>query len=245
MSWQTKGLIKKTPWRWIRDLFDDTVYIHTGRKLIKVNNQTWNENQTNTKPSQIKLPQPVMEEISIEMNPATPNAFINTRQIEDYAAVATENIQVIAVPTPYFIPIPIKTIKFKIIRSSYIIKIKIPRIKINLPALKRFALMMLIVTLCLTSFLTVFFFYRGMNLIDGDYIGQTYRMKMAEFDKQIVTTYEARVSHVEEELNAFKAFKDFQDFKSLTNYRAPQPKIINIYKYYKNKKEPIKQTILK
>lgn len=266
-EWKTWGHYKRTPWRWVRDLFDDTLYLRRASAIRKRNKKIFvkKENHITSPKNTIQKPEPppvrvVREGIDPELPqkyhidplpserrwqdlPATKNAFIKTNKIEDYAASSTENVQVITVPTPYFIPIPIKTIKFKIVRTKKIVKIPLPKIKINIPMLKRLALSSLIVTLIVVSFVAAFIFYRGVSLMDGDFIGETYKMKIAEYENNLIVPITARVQRLEGDVNTLRGMKDYQDVKDILSGKYKTPPTLQLdydskEPFFKTKRQP-------
>jgi len=256
-NWLHTSYRKRTPWRWIRDLFDNTAYVRRGHQITKQNEKKYarkikaqdiaqllpaKEKSIETMPAVQSAV--IIPEIVTTPPPAT-NSYVESKNINDYAACSTQSVEVIAVPTPYFIPIPIKTVKFKVVRTKKIIPIKIPKIKYSLVALKRFALATMIFTLISMSLATSILFYRGIKFMDGDYVGETYRMKMAEFDKETMVRFESRVSQIETDMNNFRAQKELGEFIKLSHWTPPKPKVIIINKYYKNRKAPVTQTISK
>lgn len=239
MSWQTKGLSKRSPWRVIRDFFDDTTY--RPRMLVEQPQKPIED----SKPPKMEWLPPIEKEIPILMNPADKNAYIKSDVIEDYAAAATEDVQVVTVPVKkmYFIPVP-KT-EFKIERTKKVIKINLPKIKINMTMLKRWAFVSVIVSSGIIAIVALIMFSRFIAITDGDFIGETYRYKMQKFETDLSNHVEARVDDVEKRMTELEAKKEFKTFEEMTGYKPPKPKVIVINKYYKNRKAPITETISK
>lgn len=239
MSWQTKGLSKRSPWRVIRDLFDDTTY--RPRMLVEQPQKPMED----SKPPKMEWLPPVEEERSIQLLPATKNAYIKSDVIEDYVAAATEDVQVVTVPVKktYFIPVPVT--KFEIARTKKVIKINLPKIKINMTMLKRWAFVSVIVSSGIIAIVALIMFSRFIALTDGDFIGETYRYKISKFETDLSNHVEARVDDVEKRMTELEAKKEFKTFEEMTGYKPPKPKVIVINKYYKNRKAPITETISK
>jgi len=241
MSWQTKGLSKRSIWRVIRDLFDDTS--HRPRMMIDF---TGNRPQyENSKPPKMEWLPPVEKEIPFEMNPADKNAFIRTDVIEDYAAAATEDVQVVTVPVKktYFIPVP-KT-EFKIERSKKVIKITLPKIKINMTMLRRWAFLSVIISSAVVAIVALIMFSRFIALTDGDFIGETYRYKIGKFENDVVVPLKAQIEILQGRVTTLEAKKEFKTFEEMTGYKPPKPKVIVINKFYKGSKKPEVETISK
>lgn len=237
-EWQTKVNFRRTPWRWVRDFFDTTSYLHQAKLLRKRQKQE----------KKVIIPEVVVEsflkqkEIPYMMNPADKNAVI----IPEPPPMPPKRIineDVHLIKKPYFVPVTIKKYKFEVERK--IIKIKLPKIKFSMPALKRILYVTGIVTFVVMTFITVIVGARIIGLTEGDFIGEAYRYKINKFEYEVVLPLRAEIEQMKGDIVTLQAKKEFKTFEEMTGYRPPKPKVIVINKYYKNRKAPITETISK
>lgn len=242
-EWQNRVDFRRTPWRWVRDLFDTTSYLHQAKLLRKRQKKKKPPIQQN-----VIIPEVVKEipkEISYEINPADKNAYIHSDKIEDYAATSTPEVQVVTIPKPYFIPVPIPIKKYRFEVEHKIIKITLPKIKINMTMLKRWAFASVICSSAIITIIALIMFSRFIAFTDGDFVGETYRYKMAKYETDLVVPLRAQIQALRNDVTNLEAKKEFKTFEEMTGYKPPKPKIIIINKYYKNRKAPIVETISK
>ncbi len=212
-SWKPTGA-KYPLRRRILDIFDDTKGYRSWRKDAKTSLKKIKKNNLNLIPK--------------EQN------YVQATTINDYIK-----------PTEHFFEIPIlkpKVIKknFDIIFPQFIlsrreIKIKIPKIKLNITNLRKLAFFGVFCASVIVVFFAAFVSWRIIDITDGDYLGETYRYKIAEFEKNLVIPLASRVDRIEKNQNEIDALRDAVEYRRLTGYKPPQKKTIRVYNSYDGK----------
>jgi hypothetical protein len=222
-DWQTWGW-KKPLWRKIRDVFDNTEYVSYGKKLVKQKEKQY---------------QQILKKQDEKINQQEEQKFVPIKQVEDYIASNENKINIIPTIAPYIIQIPFRFPKFKIERNGRkIIKINIdkylPKLKFKIINLKRLAYLSTTTCCIIVVFVSSFLFYRGLNLLEGDYLGEVYAYKVSKFEIETLAPLVNLLQDMNTRVNNLEAKKDFEDFKKLTNYKPP---IKKEYKFYNKKGE--------
>jgi len=219
-GWQTSGLYRKSIFRRIRDLFDVNA-VKASKHIIKKQKSLFLE---------------------------TKKKYIPATAIEDYATVPMENADVfipeviapsnsyvpvvVARPTQLNIPVIIPKFSFlrknvyfpvpKVVRKDY--KLTVPRIKMNITNLRKLGWLTLIVTCIVSSLSVSFIFYRGIKFMDGDYVGEAYRYKMAKFESDLIIPIEARMADISAKQAEIDAKEEARLFREMTGAKIEKPR---------------------
>lgn len=213
----TRVDFRRTPWRWARDIFDPSSYLSHARLLRKIQKQKDKE----------------LAKASIKEVPKIEEAPI--RPLEP------EPLQKIKVPQLVYIPV--KKYKFEV--EHKIIKVKLPKIKFSMPALKKIMYVFGIFAFLILTLMVVIISARIISLTEGDFIGEAYKYKINKFENDVVVPLHHEIDQLKEEVNDLQAKKEYRAFEELSGYRPPKPKVFIINKYYKNRKAPITEKISK
>ena len=190
-NWKTASFYRRPLWRVVRDWFDDTAYLSQAKVIRKRNKKNFKAIT------------------SIQVEPKSIE-YIKSTEIEDYAAVATEDVQVITVPvkTPYFIPVPIRSYGFKLEhkgRKQIVINLDkyMPKIKFKMRNLKRLALVSAISCCLIVILCSLFIGYRIISVTDGDFFGETFQMRLAKYQQDTITPIHANIDDIKSRLNKY------------------------------------------